>query len=222
METSPKLSKADSVQADQAVAGRNGSELFSVPSYARDLRVVGQLLESHNVVTADLVMVTDTYIIQGKVKSTRRSSLMVSFLRNWAKEVSSGFPADTSRQNTRPGLVILRCKLEDVSGLDARARNRRSRANEMPNPYALSQILRSAGAYLDTRKRSSLIGMLVRERDLTIRFETGEGRLEETRQDIDYFYDYWVKMYLRRNKRSHLDPFKDRFPSSLWKDVLRG
>ena len=91
----------------------------------------------------------------------------------------------------------------------------------MPDPQALSQILRSAGAYLDTRKGSSLIGIMMRERDMTIRFETTSRRLEEMRQDIDYFYDYWVKMYLRRNKRSQVDLFKEKFPNSLRSEIQR-
>jgi len=221
MGTAPKLSQPDSAEAANTVVDQKGSEPSSVPRYARDLRVVGQMLESRDVATADLVLVAGTYIIQGRMKAARGSSLL-SILRNWTKPVKSRFAADSGIPNLSRETVTLRRTLEDIWEFDSRARCLRSKANGMPNPYALSQILRSAGAYLDTRKRSSLIGILVRERDLTIRFETGEGRLEETRQDIDYFYDFWVKMYLRRHKRSQLDVFKDRFPPSLWNEIQRG
>lgn len=32
-------------------------------------------------------------------------------------------------------------------------------------------------------------------------YQTAEGRLEQAQQDLEYFYDYWVKMYLRRSNR---------------------
>jgi hypothetical protein len=66
----------------------------------------------------------------------------------------------------------------------------------------LSHILRSAGAYLDGRKNSSLIGISLQEQWVTIRFETAEGHPEEAKQSLQYFYDYWVKMYLRRGSQS--------------------
>jgi len=72
----------------------------------------------------------------------------------------------------------------------------------MPDPHSLSHILRSAGAYLDGRKNSSLIGISLQDQWVTIRFETAEGRPEEAKQSLEYFYDYWVKMYLRRGSKA--------------------
>lgn len=219
--TSKLLAEARAVEGDTPVAGPDGFEDRNAPSYARELRVVGQLLESRDVATADLVVVAGTYIIKGRMKAGRRSSSLLSLLREWRKPFGSSRAADSGRAGLSRETVTLRCNLEEVLELDSRARRRRSMANAMPDPQALSQILRSAGAYLDTRKGSSLIGIMLRERDMTIRFETTSRRLEEMRQDIDYFYDYWVKMYLRRNKRSQVDLFKEKFPNSLRSEIQR-
>jgi len=223
METAPKLSPADALDAEnKKEVIHNAPELSSIPFYARDLRVVGQMLESRDVVTADLVLVADTYIIQGRMKVSRRSGSLLSLLRNRIMPVKFRPAADAESQKLSPETVILRRNFEDIAEFDSRARCFRNKVNGMPDPYALSQILRSAGAYLDTRKGSYLVGIMLREKDMTIRFETASRRLEEMRQDIDYFYDYWVKMYLRRHKRSQLDLFKDKFPFSLRDEIQRG
>jgi hypothetical protein len=222
METASKLSHPTAAQGDHDVAGRNGSKARGDPSYARDLRVVGQMLESHDIVTVDLIFVADTYIIQARVRATPKRGLSISFLRDWVKGVKSGFTANSKNREMSAEAVTLRCRREEVLELDLDARRRRATDNGMPDPYALSQKLRSAGAYLDTRKRSSLIGILLREREMTIRFESGEGRLEETRRDVDYFYDYWVKMYLRRNERIQPDSFHSMLPHSLRDEIQRG
>jgi hypothetical protein len=36
---------------------------------------------------------------------------------------------------------------------------------------------------------------------VTVRYRTAEGRIEQAKQDVTYFYNYWVKMYLRRGLR---------------------
>jgi hypothetical protein len=99
------------------------------------------------------------------------------------------------------GVIDLRYDLEEIANVDYVARRRRSKISPLPDPYSFSHILRCAGAYLDGRKNSSLIGISVQDRWVTIRFETAEGHPEETRQSIQYFYDYWVKMYLRRGSQ---------------------
>ena len=72
------LAEARAVEADTAVAGPDGFEDRNAPSYARELRVVGQLLEYRDVATADLVVVAGTYIIKGEDES-RASKQFVTF-----------------------------------------------------------------------------------------------------------------------------------------------
>ena len=101
----------------------------------------------------------------------------------------------------RSGVIDLRYDLEEIAKLDYLARCKRSKISPLPDPYSLSHILRSAGAYLDGRKNSSLIGISLQDQGVTIRFETAEGHPEEAKQSLQYFYDYWVKMYLRRGSQ---------------------
>jgi hypothetical protein len=62
----------------------------------------------------------------------------------------------------------------------------------------LPQLLRSTGCYLDRKSGISLSGIAVKNRWVTVSYVTAEGRIERTKAAPDFFYDYWIKMYLRR------------------------
>jgi hypothetical protein len=54
------------------------------------------------------------------------------------------------------------------------------------------------------RPETTLTGISVEDRWVTVRYKTAEGRIEHAKQDVAYFYNYWVKMYLRRGLRQNL------------------
>jgi hypothetical protein len=98
---------------------------------------------------------------------------------------------------------------KDIEQLESQGRAKRKESHHMPDPYSLSQILRGAGSYLDTRSGTYLVGIAVKDQWMTLRYKTAEGRLEQAQQDVEYFYNYWVKMYLRRSGRPKLPPPND-------------
>lgn len=171
------------------------------PSYARDLRVVGQILDRREVGSIDLVCVADSYIIRGLQRPNNSSSSVVYRSRRLMKRIDAVLRGNF-RCSSHSDIVDLRYNREEIFSFDYVARCKRSNISSMPDPYSLSHILRSAGAYLDGRRDSSLIGISVRDRWITIRFATAEGHPEETKQSLEYFYDYWVKMYLRRGSQA--------------------
>ena len=170
-------------------------------SYARDLRVVGQLLERRQITGADLVYVADAYIIRGIQKANGDSRFFGSLSRRFLTGLYAILHGDF-RRTLRSRVINLRYDLEEIAKVDYLARCKRSDISPLSDPYSLSHILRSAGAYLDGRKNSSLIGISLQDPWVTIRFETTEGTPEETKQHRQHFYDYWVKMYLRRANQS--------------------
>jgi hypothetical protein len=68
----------------------------------------------------------------------------------------------------------------------------------------LAQKLRGVGSFLDYRPEITLTGISVEDRWVTVRYRTAEGRIEQAKRDVAYFYNYWVKMYLRRGLRQNL------------------
>lgn len=185
---------------DEAPYQTDGSDQKPASSYARDLRVVGQLLERRQVSSADLVCVADAYIIRGIQKPNGGSRTDGHFSRRWMTRLDAILHGDF-RRSLRSGVIDLRYDLEEIVKVDYLARRKRSKISPLPDPYSVSHILRSAGAYLDGRKNSSLIGISLQGRWVTIRFETAEGHPGEAKQSLQYFYDYWVKMYLRRGNQ---------------------
>jgi hypothetical protein len=177
-------------------AGSWTAESKPAPSYARDLRVVGQILDRKEVGNTDLVCVADSYIIRG-LRKPNSSSSSGRLMKRIDAVLRGNF-----RCSLRSDVVDLRYNREEIFSFDYVARCKRSNISSMPDPYSLSHLLRSAGAYVDGRRDSSLIGISVKDRWVTIRFATAEGHPEETKQSLEYFYDYWVKMYLRRGSQA--------------------
>jgi hypothetical protein len=62
---------------------------------------------------------------------------------------------------------------------------------------------------------------MVEDRWVTVRYRTAEGRIEEAKQDVEYFYNYWVKMYLRGGLRHNLSLPEDSSVVFNWSTAQR-
>lgn len=187
-------------------------------SYAKELRALGQALEARHIVTLDLVAVADVYAIRAKARLPKDTYPDTACLKFALRKLWSAF---TGKNEGKTDLetIDLRYNLDDITQLDRLGRSKRANPEGMPNPNALSQILRSAGSYLDLKEHSSLIGISVQERWVTIRYQSSDGEPQETRQDIEYFYDYWVKMYLRRSNRPSPSAVTEPTVAGIWKQI---
>jgi hypothetical protein len=169
-------------------------------SFARQLRALGQALEKFGFSAFDLEIRRATYLVIAK--ETPAGHVNLSFSR---------FVSEFLRRSSRRGSltstdrhVDLRFSMEDIECFDLRGKSRRQDSSKIPDPCAISQLLRGAGSYLDHRNVANQVGISLEGRWVTVRYQTGEGRLECTQQNLEYFYDYWVKMYLRRSNRVKL------------------
>ena len=174
-------------------------------SYAKELRALGQDLEAHNLLSLDLEMEDGFYVVRGKARASKTAkSSFARLLRVFFYGFSSasGQPNSTSE-------IDFRYSPKNIKQLESQGRAKRKESRHMPDPYSLSQILRAAGSYLDTRPGTYPVGITVKDQWMTLRYKTAEGRLEQAQQDVEYFYNYWVKMYLRRSGRPKLPPCND-------------
>jgi hypothetical protein len=166
-------------------------------SYARDLRAIGQALEDKNLLSLDLELEGGIYVARGKVRPARFGGpSIVDLVRDLISSARG--------ENVAPKIgkdLETRFTAEGIHAIDSEGRNRRRDPNQTPDAHSLSQILRGAGAYLDKQHNTSLVGITIHDRWVTLRYRTVEGRLEEAKQDLEFFYNYWVKMYLQRSNR---------------------
>lgn len=167
-------------------------------SYARELRAIGQALEGKNFLSLDLELDGGDYVARGKVRLARSGGpSIIDLLRDAIRSLVNGESAGpmTARD------LVLRFTAAKIYQMDSAGREKRRDSNQTPDAHSLSQLLRGAGAYLDKHRNASLIGITVNDRWVTLRYRTAEGRLEQAKQDIEFFYNYWVKMYLQRSNR---------------------
>jgi hypothetical protein len=170
-------------------------------SYARELRAVGQALEARHIVSLDLELKGGLYVVRGKVTaSDYAQSSLSAFVQDFVSGVGSLFTGASRRSLYE---IDLSYNPQDVEKLDSQGRKNRRTADRNPDPYALAQKLRGVGSFLDYRPEIALTGISVEDRWVTVRYKTAEGRIEQAKQDVAYFYNYWIKMYLRRSPRQN-------------------
>lgn len=171
-------------------------------SYAIELRALGQAIENHEFSSLNLELESGIYIVRGTVKASKKTRS--SFSRFVRDLISSALSAPYAIKSA--GEIDLRYTPEEIEKLEVEGRSKRQTSDRTPDPHDLSQILRSAGFYLDSHARLSLVGLKIKDPWVTLRYKTSEGLLEEAQQHLEYFYDYWVNMYLRRSNRPNLPP----------------
>ncbi len=187
---------------DAALMDEEAASQANKVSYARKLRTIGHALEIHHVVTCDLTVEKDTYTVKGTTLPTKRArrGLFRSVRNLFAKASASPRPDFITNR------IELRYSPEDIRALDAQVRDRRSIAPENPDPLSMSQLLRVIGGFIDKRADEELLGVSIDDRWVTITHVSRDHRLLKTIHDIEYFYDLWVKMYLRRSNRPSVPP----------------
>ena len=175
------------------------SALSHKNTYARELRAVGQALEAQHVFSLDLELKGGHYVVRGKVTAADYAQSSFSgFIQDFVSGVGSALTGGRRRSDYE---IDLAYHPEDVDKLDAKGRAHRRDGEHNPDPYGLAQKLRGVGSFLDYRPETTLTGLSVEDRWVTVRYRTAEGRIEQAKQDVTYFYNYWVKMYLRRSLR---------------------
>jgi hypothetical protein len=184
-------------------------------TYAKELRTLGQDLEAHNLSSLDLEIEGGFYVIRGTAKPLKASE---SSLPQFLADLVYNFSFSSSQPNSTCE-INLRYSPKDIEQLEAQGRARRKESRKMPDPFSLSQILRGAGSYLDARTETYLEGITVKEQFVCLRYKTADGRLEQAKQDIEYFYNYWIKMYLRRSNRPKLPPPNDPSLTVAWDSI---
>ncbi|HEY2922638.1 MAG TPA: hypothetical protein VGK77_26970 [Candidatus Binatia bacterium] len=174
--------------------------------FAKELRALGQAIEKFSFSAFDLQIDSGIYVVTGRA-SIPLEKVRFSFSR-FVRELLQG-SNPTPTVTTAAGQIDLRFSPEEIEKFDVRGRVKRQDPGKMPDPYSVSQILRGAGSYLDNRDATSLVGITLQDRWVTVSYQTAEGRLEQAKQDLEYYYNYWVKMYMRRSNRTKLPPPSD-------------
>ena len=169
-------------------------------SYANGLRALGQALETQSLLSFDLQAAVGDYVVRGWVRSPRQPRPY--FWGRIGEMVASVLPRKNGTPN-QVSEVVYQFPPERIRQLDREGRKKRVDGTQTPDPCRLSQILRSAGCYLDNKLGISLSGIAVNDRWVTVTYVTATGLVEQTKASLDFFYDHWIKMYWRRRDHNN-------------------
>ena len=164
-------------------------------SYAEELRALGQALENQGLWSFELQAKDGDYLVRGLAPQPQEAKPY--FLACMEAMVASALRRK-SVPLTQDKEVVFQFPPERISQLHRDGRKKRVDGKQTPDPYRLSQLLRSTGCYLDRKLGVSLSEIAVKDRWVTVSYVTAAGRIERTKAALDFFYDYWIKMYLRR------------------------
>jgi hypothetical protein len=189
------------------LAGESEPPHGQVFSYASTLRMLGHVLESHRCSIFELKVENNDYLIKGKVKvlpvELPKPKPLFSVRTLFSK------PPQPIAEEKKSNEIELRYSSGDILALEALVRSERKVFPEAPDPQSTSQLLRGIGCYLDKHPGGLLVSVAVEDRWVTIVTRDRAGALRQARQDMEFFYNFWVKMYLQRSGRSSELPPSD-------------
>lgn len=161
--------------------------------HGRILRALGDRLQKDGLIEFTMQIRDGRYVVSGPVTVDARPSLLQAI-----------FSLGRARNKPAQAVREIQYSISDLLSFESEARLQRRQTGQMTNPHTPAQILRAVAGYLDKREGSRLIGITIKERWVTIEYLTADGRVQNEKQDFDYFYDYWVSMYTRRANRPDL------------------
>lgn len=173
-------------------------------TFAHQLRALGQALEKFCFAALDLKLSSGNYLVTGHVAAVEKAKFsLLQFVRGLLR----GFPTSTCTASH----VTLSFSPQEIGYFAFQGKAKRRDAGKVPGPYSISQILRDTGFYLDGREGTSLIAISLNHKRVSVRYRTATGKLEQAHQNLEHFYDCWMKMSRRRNSRAMPSPANRRW-----------
>ena len=168
--------------------------------FAQLLRPVGQMLEPLGVESFSLSVADSGVSIHAQKREhapeeTGGVSLRVTWQMFRRKQAADPVPQPTS------GLVEIHYSYDEIARMDQEAQRRRQGADAGSGAHSLSQVLRAVGAFVD-QKQGRLLAVTKEGQEISVDYESALKRQLAEKFTVASLYDFWVKMYLRRQDRS--------------------
>jgi hypothetical protein len=173
---------------------------YNPKTYTRRLRALGHALEKFNFFAFDLEIRGGTFLVIANTNPPERTNDSIMHF------VSESFRQPSFRSGTMNSgrQVALRFSAAEIDQFDRYGKNRRRDSRNTPDPCSISELLRGAGCYLDDRNEINHVKISLVGRWVIARYQTLQGQANHVKHDLDCYYDYWIKMYLRRSSRVEL------------------
>jgi hypothetical protein len=153
-------------------------------AYNHELRAIGQALEARGISNFELKTRLGQYVISGAPDKPQSLAQAFRQLQN---------------NQWRFGERSLTFHPQELRDLESGARKRRRRGGRLPDFYNVSNVLRTIGAYLDT-KDVRLVEIQKKALTLTLLYQGRAGHPEMEDRTIVSFYEMFMKLYEKRGK----------------------
>jgi hypothetical protein len=170
------------------------------------LRAIGQALELLNVQSFNLNLSEGRFTVHGVAEKSKGQIVpktkALELARQIFRRVSTVEGAGARGHKKLPSSFVfsgLQFSEEKLDELERQGQARRVKSAGGPDPYGLSQLLRTVGAYVDQKKRHFIHVSYADDR-VAIRYREplgGEKTEEFTKTNL---YDLWVHMYKLRGE----------------------
>jgi hypothetical protein len=156
--------------------------MAAVKRYDEELRAIGQALEAKGVTGFELYKLPNGYFV--KDLREHQPSLNLT-IRNWLRGHASG------------EAVTYGFESKDVEELSKTGRARRSRPGQLTQFRELSNILRTIGAYLDS-KQVELKELHKRPISVTLAYEDKAGQEHREERPVSSFHSLFRELFAKR------------------------
>jgi hypothetical protein len=154
--------------------------------YDRQLRVIGQALETKRINVFELKNTGERYVVHG---TPEKDPSFRAKLRDWGERIRG------------QSLVSpLNYALSDLERLDQQEKLQRAKSNRLPDFYRLSNTLRTVGFYLD-QKRAELLEIHKRPLSMILLYQNHGGHPDLEERSIASFYNLFIELHGKRRGR---------------------
>ena len=153
--------------------------------YSEELRVIGQALEAKDISVFELRQSADDYTVEGTPDQAGSASSKVV---GWLRRATRG---------SRPVSMMLRPP--EMQRLSEAGRARRIDPERLPNFRSVSSVLRTIGAYLDSRE-AKLIELQKRRVSITLVYRDSAGQEQAEERTIASFYQLFRDLCAKRGQ----------------------
>jgi hypothetical protein len=154
------------------------------------LRVVGQELEQQKILNFEVLVDEDRYRVRGYAPTAPRE--VPPPPKRKLSDLFKSKPVEVPAPDPEPALWERVFSLSDIERLNDRHKTQRTTTG-VPNDYAVSQVLRVVGAYVDDR-RWVLAGVNRQSQTIEIRHRDASGQLQTSSQKYADLYDFAMHM----------------------------
>jgi hypothetical protein len=154
--------------------------------YDEDLRAIGQALEARDISVFELKRVEGLYVIQGMPDPPES---LHAKARQWLRR----FHRRSTNDPTIFGAV-------EVEQLSQAGRAKRSKPDQLNDFRAVSNILRTVGAYLDSKEAELLI-LQKRRISITLSYRDKTGQERQEDRSISSFYRVFLELCGKRGQK---------------------